>query len=239
MNADTTTAAAAAHRAATEEHARASRNFGATDAELLGAIAARDALLAQAEDGAAVGTSDVRQAEDGIRQAEAAALLAKAIHSGARRRMEMAEISVLRERAGQHVAGWHAAVRSTINAARRVDDALAIAQSAMAELNAAWRAQSHAHGAACAHDTHVKDRTLLNQTLAGLEDSDTPWASRSMQMHRPLNLTVGAMTSMWGETQPVTAPIAGMIGAQYLQHLPPEQQAEVLADLGPGTQKAA
>ena len=95
MNADTTTAAAAAHRAATEEHARASRNFGATDAELLSSIAARDALRVQAEDGAGPQGPRTCARRNTDRQAEAAALLAKAIHSGARRRMEMAEISVL------------------------------------------------------------------------------------------------------------------------------------------------
>lgn len=243
---DNLSAAAAALNDAQDGYGRASRNFEAADSELLDAIAARDALLARAADGAAIGTTDISNANRLIQEAEAAAMLAKAQQTGAKRRMEAAEVALLGQKAGQLVAGWHAAIRQTISAAARVDAALAEARVAFAEFQERFAAQSKAYGAAGAHDLHIRNRArgvppggpAENETLAHLEDHEIPWAQRSMGMQPPPKVSVGLLTSAWGETQEFNGSIAGVIASQYSQYLPPSDMLQVVEELAQSTGQA-
>jgi hypothetical protein len=167
--------------AATAAYVRASDDFQAADIELLAAISARDALLAQAAEGAAIGTSDVRQAEDLIRKYEAAAMLAKAIQTGMLRRMDAAEVRVMNQQAAQHYVGWPETIRAAVAEAVKFDSCVRASRDSLAKVYAALAAVELHRRQALVHDEHVAHRALENGALLAIQQAEWPLAGKRMR----------------------------------------------------------
>jgi hypothetical protein len=220
MITDTIITPTEAHAAAIADHARALANHQAADAELASATLAKQNLLRQAADGAAVSTADIRGAEDAIREAEASAALASAIAKGKRRVMDRAEVTVLTARAAELTEAWRQAVQRKIDAAQAADDALAVAKSKTEEVDAAHLDLSVAYAAAQEHDRHVEQRAVDNAELAKIEKPYRPRAGRQMQLHEHTSVEAGFIARSWGGRTPRDIQLGNQARSLYAPQLP-------------------
>jgi hypothetical protein len=169
-----TPTAAEAHHEAFVAHSKTITNHDAAAAELVDAQAARDALLARAADGAAVGPSDIRQAEDAIRDSEAAVILAKAVEQGARRRMFKLEVPALADKAAVHQAAVVDATKAFFDISAECDSDLAALRVKLASRDDAHVALGRVIMGARQHNQQLAKRAKVNETLMRQHESVHP-----------------------------------------------------------------
>jgi hypothetical protein len=227
MNADPNPAAADAtttpnqvHAAAIKDHTEALARQQSADAELAAATLEKQNLLRQAADGGDVGTADIRAAEEAIREAEASAVLARAVTEGQRRRMDRAEIAVLTARAAELTESWRKAVQRRIAAAQAVDDALEAARAKMAEFDDAHLDQSVVFAEANHHDQHVAQRAGENAELAAIQTPYRPRCANRMALHEHTSLEISYVARSWGGRVPRETRMGPLAQTQYASQLP-------------------
>jgi len=183
---DAAPTAADRHHAARVEHAKAEANTAAAATVLADAQAARDALLARAGDGHAVGASDIRAAENEIREAEAAALLARAVETGAQRRMFAAEVPALRDTAANIEAAVATAAADFLAISESIDAELAALKEKMAIRDEANRLLGQALQRALDHNREVANRASINSVIGAQHASIWPKTRLPAQPFPPL-----------------------------------------------------
>jgi hypothetical protein len=233
-----TTIAREAHTAAAANHAQALTNHHAASANAADALLAKQKLIERAADGALVGVTDLRAADEVVRDAEAAASLTGAIEASAHRKKDEAEIVLLREQAAARRRGWYEAVRRSVSAAHAVDEAVTAAQAALGAMERTLRQQAEAHRQAMGHDERVRLRRGDNAILAGTEPSEQPLAGGGLMMSAPLKVEIGISEQVWGERMPFGKTLAAHTLSQFGSTLPPVELAEVLAEIAPANKAA-